>query len=71
MSTDTEKQSTHYGQGSGPIWLDNVQCDGTEARLLDCKAKRIGNHNCGHSEDTGVKCSGKRTMNKYVQWCDK
>lgn len=46
-----------HGQGSGPIWLDDVLCTGTEPRLHDCGHSGIGTHNCGHSEDTVVQCS--------------
>lgn len=42
--------------GTGQIWLDNVQCLGTETRLVDCPANSLGNHNCAHSEDAGVRC---------------
>ena len=45
-----------FGQGIGPIFLDNVACVGTESRLIDCPANPIGNHNCVHSEDAGVGC---------------
>ncbi len=44
------------GAGTGRIWLDNVSCRGTEARLIDCLANPIGTHNCVHSEDVGVRC---------------
>ena len=47
-----------FGQGTGSIWLDQVVCVGTEGRLADCRANPIGNHDCSHSEDAGVRCGG-------------
>ncbi|NXC51346.1 DMBT1 protein, partial [Penelope pileata] len=49
--------SAHFGQGSDPIWLDNVHCAGTESTLEECTLKDWGEHNCGHSEDAGVVCA--------------
>eukprot|EP00075_Anas_platyrhynchos_P036919 XP_027326172.1 deleted in malignant brain tumors 1 protein [Anas platyrhynchos] len=48
----------YFGQGSDPIWLDNVNCTGTEAALSECMATPWGVHNCGHGEDAGVVCEG-------------
>ena len=42
--------------GTGPIWLDNMMCDGSELSLFNCTANQLGIHNCGHTEDAGVEC---------------
>ena len=48
----------YFGQGQGDIYLENVQCNGSESSLEDCPASELGVHNCYHSEDAGVKCQG-------------
>ena len=48
-----------FTQGSGSIWLDEVRCSGSESRLANCPADPIGIHNCGHSEDAGVRCQSQ------------
>ena len=50
-----------FGAGIGKILLDDVFCDGTELRLVDCPSNRIGIHNCGHHEDVGVRCQEIQT----------
>ena len=47
-----------FGQGSGPIYLDQVACTGSEATLGNCSANPIGVHDCSHVEDAGVGCQG-------------
>jgi hypothetical protein len=45
-----------FTNGVGQIWLDQVACVGTETRLIDCRANPLGNHDCSHIEDAGVRC---------------
>ncbi|KAG2466652.1 neurotrypsin isoform X1 [Polypterus senegalus] len=47
----------YFGEGKGPIHLDNVKCAGNEEFLADCIKQPIGMHNCRHSEDAGVICN--------------
>ena len=50
--------SVKSGNQSQPIYLDDVNCIGTETSLLHCSHSGIGQHNCNHSDDAGVLCSG-------------
>ncbi len=50
-----------FTDGNGSIWLDDVQCSGDEARLVNCNAQPIGQHNCSHIEDAGVNCTSELT----------
>ena len=47
------------GEGIGPIFLDQLMCNGSETSLLEClPSENIGFHNCHHNEDAGVRCEG-------------
>ena len=51
--------SEAFGLTSGPIFLENLACDGTEAGISDCPQSGVpGLHECDHSQDAGVQCLG-------------
>jgi len=54
--------SAHYGEGTRQIWLDNVECFGTESDIFACQHNGFGNHNCEHDNDASVECSGLLTL---------
>nr|XP_054763719.1 deleted in malignant brain tumors 1 protein-like [Lytechinus pictus] len=48
--------NARFGQGTGPIHMDDTRCYGSETSILDCVNRGIGVHNCRHTEDAGVIC---------------
>ena len=48
--------NAYFGRGTGPIWLDDVQCTGSETHLVNCTNSGIGTGDCRHDEDGGVQC---------------
>ena len=51
----TAYSNAFYGQGTGPILMDNVACTGSESGLINC-AFDNNTGDCRHSEDAGVRC---------------
>ena len=58
----TATQSPHFGPGAGFIVLDNVNCNGSEANLAQCRHNGFGVHDCRPSEDAGVFCSAGKSV---------
>ena len=38
-------------------WIICCTCNGSEENLLQCLVNPLGNNDCSHSEDAGVRCS--------------
>ena len=50
--------NAHFGAGTGPIFLNGVNCAGTEARLQECQSYSYSSpYHCSHRSDIGVKCA--------------
>ena len=52
-----------FGQGTGPIWLDDVNCLGSETTITECEYIGWNKSNCWHGEDAGAVCYGE------LRWC--
>ena len=58
------KSAATYGQGTGPIWLSKLNCNGEESSLINCRSSAWGVNNCRHSQDAGVTCSNGTTQGR-------
>ena len=49
-------ESGYFGQGTSPILLQGLECEGSEPSLLLCPRGGTG-ASCDHSQDAGIQCS--------------
>lgn len=45
-----------YGAGTGQIWLDDVNCTGTETGIQQCAHRPWGTYDCSHTDDVSISC---------------
>ena len=58
--------NTSYGQGSGPVFLSNLNCTGSELKILECHNDYYAAQSCGHYKDAGVQCLGRQYLQPSV-----
>ncbi|KAI8517811.1 hypothetical protein Bbelb_038280 [Branchiostoma belcheri] len=56
------RPGAYFGKGMGPIYMEDLQCDGTESSLFNCSHKGWRVHNCWHGDDVGVVCGFARAL---------
>ena len=49
-------EDAHFGEGTGPILLDEIDCKGDESFIWECSHDPWNEHDCDHFEDAGVEC---------------
>lgn len=49
--------TNRFGAGTGPIWMQGVNCNGNEKHLKDCPFNGWGSSNCAHTADVGIICA--------------
>ncbi|XP_051976517.1 deleted in malignant brain tumors 1 protein-like [Xyrauchen texanus] len=64
-----EKNSSYFGQGSGSIWMADVNCVGNESTLSSCESSKWGMNDCDHSKDAGVVCQSRMRLANSSKSC--
>ena len=55
-----------FGEGSGQMILNDIECMGNETSLSQCPHNDSGPHSCVHFQNIGVQClTGMTIPNKY------
>uniref|UniRef100_A0A8W8JG70 SRCR domain-containing protein n=1 Tax=Magallana gigas TaxID=29159 RepID=A0A8W8JG70_MAGGI len=49
--------NAYFEMGSGPIWMDNFQCEDHETSFTKCSFNAYGVNNCVHEKDAVVMCN--------------
>jgi len=61
--------NAHFGTGAGPIHLDNIGCNGSESKLIDCPWNLFGSCYYSHREVAGVRCQSTLVCVECLPFC--
>ena len=56
---------SQFGEGSGPVFLSNLRCTGSEQTLLKCPNQFFVGSYCSHTRDVGLRCE-RKLVNSYL-----
>jgi len=62
------RRKAFYGKGNGQIWLDSLNCVGTEHTIRMCSHRGWRNKNCDHWQDAGVKCTSGNNISAKIYY---
>lgn len=65
INSTEPRNGADYGKGNGTIWLNNVQCTGTENSLFSCVHDGWRNHTCTSGNEANVSCIGPDGIISY------
>ena len=63
----TSLNNAYFGQGSGPIFMDEVRCGSNDTALLACPYDPNTAED-SHQEDAGVRC-GSECFTPFIHEC--
>ena len=59
----TPYSNAYFGEGSGAVHLNYIQCSGTEYNLTECEIAKTSRDQISHSQDVGVRCEPGKVIN--------
>ncbi len=57
---------SYFGEGTGNVWLNYLNCNGGESSLFDC-SNSLGYQSCSHNNDVGVRCFCKYSEDFHLR----
>jgi len=64
-SGGSARSGAYFGEGTGFVMLDSVNCFGNELNLFQCNRSNYRERTCHHHQDAGVVCATEGTEIRY------